>query len=117
MHKRMANIEDNEIRCSFCGKPQSQVERLIAGPDVYICNGCVDLCRDIIAEGMNVQDAVFEEDQSLPKPKEIAELLSQYVIGQNDAKRLWPLPSTITIRGSAGWEWLMKMSNCKRAIS
>ena len=87
MHKRMANIEDNEIRCSFCGKPQSQVERLIAGPDVYICNGCVDLCRDIIAEGMNVQDAVFEEDQSLPKPKEIAELLSQYVIGQNDAKK------------------------------
>ena len=83
----MANIEENEIRCSFCGRPQSQVRRLIAGPDVYICNECVDLCRDIIAEGMNAQDAEFEEDQSLPKPKEIAELLSQYVIGQEEAKK------------------------------
>ena len=83
----MANIEENEIRCSFCGRPQSQVRRLIAGPDVYICNECVDLCRDIIEEGMNVQDAEFEEDTSLPKPKEMAELLSQYVIGQEEAKK------------------------------
>ena len=83
----MANIEENEIRCSFCGRPQSQVRRLIAGPDVYICNECVDLCRDIIEEGMNVQDAEFEEDTSLPKPKEMAEMLSQYVIGQEEAKK------------------------------
>lgn len=83
----MANIEETEIRCSFCGKPQSQVRRLIAGPDVYICNECVDLCRDIITEGMEVQDAEFEEITELPKPKEIAEMLSQYVIGQEEAKK------------------------------
>ena len=80
--------DNNELCCSFCGKPQSQVRRLIAGPDVYICNECVDLCRDIITEGMEVQDAEFEEITELPKPKEIAEMLSQYVIGQEEAKKL-----------------------------
>ena len=83
----MANIEETEIRCSFCGKPQSQVRRLIAGPDVYICNECVDLCRDIINEGMEAQDAEFEEITELPKPKEIAEMLAQYVVGQDEAKK------------------------------
>ena len=82
----MANYEDSEIRCSFCGRPQSQVKRLVAGPDVYICNECVDLCRDIIAEGAG---GTIEEDddRKLLKPKEIAEALSQYVIGQDDAKK------------------------------
>ena len=82
----MANYEDSEIRCSFCGRPQSQVKRLVAGPDVYICNECVDLCRDIIAEGTG---GTIEEDddRKLLKPKEIAEALSQYVIGQDDAKK------------------------------
>ena len=82
----MANYENSEIRCSFCGRPQSQVKRLVAGPDVYICNDCVDLCRDIIAEGMNETAAVPEEG-GLLKPKEIAEALSEYVIGQDDAKK------------------------------
>lgn len=83
----MANIEEAEIRCSFCGRPQSQVRRLIAGPDVYICNECVDLCRDIIAEGMAAENISLQEEESLPKPKELAEMLSQYVIGQEDAKK------------------------------
>ena len=83
----MANIEEAEIRCSFCGRPQSQVRRLIAGPDVYICNECVDLCRDIIAEGMAAENISLQEEESLPKPKELAEMLSQYVIGQDDAKK------------------------------
>lgn len=56
----MAKYDDNnEIRCSFCGRPQSQVKRLVAGPDVYICNECVELCQDIIAEGLAEQS---EED-------------------------------------------------------
>ena len=82
----MANYEDSEIRCSFCGRPQSQVKRIVAGPDVYICNDCVDLCRDIIAEGMNEMTEQADEGRLL-KPKEIAEALSEYVIGQDEAKK------------------------------
>lgn len=80
--------ESGEIRCSFCGRPQSQVKRLIAGPDVYICNECVELCQDIINEGLG--DAKNEENSKfeLLKPKEIVEKLSDYVIGQEEAKKV-----------------------------
>lgn len=80
--------ESGEIRCSFCGRPQSQVKRLIAGPDVYICNECVELCQDIINEGLG--DAKSEENSKfeLLKPKEIVEKLSEYVIGQEEAKKV-----------------------------
>lgn len=80
--------ESGEIRCSFCGRPQSQVKRLIAGPDVYICNECVELCQDIINEGLG--DAKSEENSKfeLLKPKEIVEKLSDYVIGQEEAKKV-----------------------------
>lgn len=80
--------ESGEIRCSFCGRPQSQVKRLIAGPDVYICNECVELCQDIINEGLG--DAKSEENRKfeLLKPKEIVEKLSDYVIGQEEAKKV-----------------------------
>ncbi|MCI2062015.1 MAG: ATP-dependent Clp protease ATP-binding subunit ClpX [Eubacteriaceae bacterium] len=86
----MAKYDDNnEIRCSFCGRPQSQVKRLVAGPDVYICNECVELCQDIIAEGLAEQSEEDAPDLALklPKPKEIAEKLADYVIGQEDAKK------------------------------
>lgn len=85
----MAKYDDNnEIRCSFCGRPQSQVKRLVAGPDVYICNECVELCRDIINEGMGGgADIERESEDELPKPKEITEKLSDYVIAQDDAKK------------------------------
>lgn len=86
----MAKYDDNnEIRCSFCGRPQSQVKRLVAGPDVYICNECVELCQDIIAEGLADQavEDPSELESSLPKPKEIAEKLADYVIGQEEAKK------------------------------
>lgn len=79
--------ESNEIRCSFCGKSQSQVKRLVAGPDVYICNECIELCQDVISEGL-LDDALDTDTKfELPKPKEIVEKLSEYVIGQEDAKK------------------------------
>lgn len=81
--------EAGEIRCSFCGRPQSQVQRLIAGPDVYICNECVELCQDIINEGI-LEGKQGEDDKKfeLLKPKEIVEKLSDYVIGQEEAKKV-----------------------------
>lgn len=83
--------ENNELRCSFCGKPQSQVKRLISGSGVYICNECVDLCQEILASETNQYMAdghsASEHEGSLPKPKEIAGILSEYVIGQDDAKK------------------------------
>ncbi len=83
----MAKYDENrELKCSFCGKPQSQVKRLISGSGVYICNECVGLCQDIIAD----EDRASERHQTsyrLPKPKQISEILSDYVIGQEAAKK------------------------------
>lgn len=83
--------ENNEIRCSFCGKPQSQVERLISGAGVYICNECVNLCSEILqseAKNEAVESAqALPAMEELPKPKEIFDALSEYVIGQEDVKK------------------------------
>jgi ATP-dependent Clp protease ATP-binding subunit ClpX len=74
------------VKCSFCGKTQKQVKKLIAGPSVYICDECIDLCNDIIAEELTEStDVSFEE---LPKPREIFEFLNDYVIGQDYAKKI-----------------------------
>ncbi len=78
--------ENQSMHCSFCGKPQEQVDRLIAGPGVYICNKCVELCNDIIRDTIESEKQSFEPG-SLPKPAEIKEILDTYVIGQNDAKK------------------------------
>ena len=83
--------ENNELRCSFCGKPQSQVKRLISGSGVYICNECISLCQDILAAEESSQagdrgDIPVQSDK-LPKPKEIFDILSEYVIGQDEAKK------------------------------
>ncbi|MEN9740503.1 MAG: hypothetical protein RLZ72_769 [Actinomycetota bacterium] len=77
------------LKCSFCGKTQKQVAQLIAGPGVYICDECVELCNEIIDERMADAAASSEEviDFDLPKPKEIAAFLDEYVIGQDIAKR------------------------------
>src|SRR5688572_30307901 len=73
------------LKCSFCGKSQKQVKKLIAGPGVYICDECIDLCNEIIEEELSESsDLKFDE---LPKPKEIHAFLEQYVIGQDKAKR------------------------------
>ena len=73
------------ISCSFCGKTQDQVKKIIAGPGVYICNECVDLCKDIIDEELN-QQSTFEL-VDVPKPQEIQQILEDYIIGQDQAKR------------------------------
>src|SRR3990167_3778035 len=72
--------------CSFCGKSQDEVRKLIAGPTVYICDECIDLCNDIIAEEWEEEKS--RELRSLPKPAEIKNLLDQYVIGQERAKKV-----------------------------
>ena len=78
---------DNKVLyCSFCGKSQHEVRKLIAGPSVYICDECVELCNDIIRE--ELEDASMGERERLPTPQEIHEFLDEYVIGQPQAKRV-----------------------------
>lgn len=82
--------ENKELRCSFCGKPQSQVKRLISGAGVYICNECVSLCQDIIEDEERMMangGSPQAENYRLPKPMEISQILSDYVIGQEEAKK------------------------------
>lgn len=82
----MAKIDDKkQLKCSFCGKNQEQVKRLIAGPGVYICDECIELCSEIITEELDVEQEVDTTD--LPKPRDIKEFLDQYVIGQDAAKK------------------------------
>lgn len=83
----MARIGDGGdlLKCSFCGKSQKQVKKLIAGPGVYICDECIDLCNEIIEEELADADDVKLDE--LPKPAEIREFLEGYVIGQDTAKR------------------------------
>jgi ATP-dependent Clp protease ATP-binding subunit ClpX len=75
------------LRCSFCNKSQRDVKKLIAGPTVYICDECVDICLDIIAEDRKEDTGALEAGAQLPKPKEIKEFLDLYVIGQERAKK------------------------------
>lgn len=77
--------EKSQLKCSFCGKLQDQVKKLVAGPGVYICDECIELCNEIIEEELS-EDLGFEMSD-VPKPKEIRDILDQYVIGQDAAKR------------------------------
>ena len=81
----MTTKNNQPYKCSFCGKDQDQVKRIIAGPGVYICDECVDLCSEIIAEEISKDDEVLEGN--LPKPMEIMKILDDYVIGQKSAKK------------------------------
>ncbi len=80
----MAKYDEKELKCSFCGKDQSQVERLISGPGVYICNECISLCNEIVGESLEPGEQIFGD---ISKPLEIKEFLDSYVIQQDDAKK------------------------------
>lgn len=75
------------LKCSFCGKSQKQVKRLIAGPGVYICNECIELCNEMIEEELDTGSSSAENGDRLPRPAEIRDFLDEYVIGQDMAKR------------------------------
>lgn len=77
--------DKGQLKCSFCGKVQDQVKKLVAGPGVYICDECIELCNEIIEEELN--DEVGLDMGEIPKPKEIKAILDQYVIGQEQAKK------------------------------
>ena len=80
---------DDKVRCSFCGKPQEQVRKLIAGPNgVYICDECVDICNEIIEEELEDYDGKPDLDINLIKPEEMKAFLDEYVIGQDEAKKV-----------------------------
>ncbi len=83
----MAKSENmNELRCSFCGKTETEVEMLLSGPGVYICNECVKQCEQVLAGDFDTKE--FGTPSDLPKPKEIKEILDEYVIGQDEAKKI-----------------------------
>ncbi|GAB4366415.1 MAG: ATP-dependent Clp protease ATP-binding subunit ClpX [Methylohalobius crimeensis] len=84
--KRGKDREGKLLYCSFCGKSQHEVRKLIAGPSVFICDECVDLCNDIIRE--ELQESTGGSEDRLPKPREIKEVLEEYVIGQEEAKKI-----------------------------
>ena len=93
----MPKHDDDKLKCSFCGKTQDQVKKLIAGPEVYICDECVELCNEILDEEFfdqkDKEGAVDGEnpekaEKPIPKPHEIKEYLDQYIVGQDDAKKV-----------------------------
>ena len=88
----MAKHDDSRLKCSFCGKTQDQVKKLIAGPEVYICDECVDLCNEILDEEIYVKESETEAYEvpkltEIPKPYEIKAYLDQHIVGQDDAKK------------------------------
>src|SRR5450759_4025023 len=77
--------DKEQLKCSFCGKLQEQVKKLVAGPGVYICDECIELCNEIIEEELS--EDLDLELRDIPKPKDIKSILDQYVIGQEEAKK------------------------------
>src|SRR5690349_23575646 len=81
----MVRRTDDTLRCSFCGKSQNEVKKLIAGPTAYICNECIDICNEIITDDQQAESVATRPP--LPKPGEIKNFLDEYVIGQEETKK------------------------------
>ncbi|MGW8392370.1 ATP-dependent Clp protease ATP-binding subunit ClpX [Pseudoduganella sp. HUAS MS19] len=88
MSEKKSSSGEKLLYCSFCGKSQHEVKKLIAGPSVFICDECIDLCNDIIRDETSSIESVTGAKSDLPTPQEITDLLNQYVIGQTTAKRI-----------------------------
>ena len=88
MSEKKSSSGEKLLYCSFCGKSQHEVKKLIAGPSVFICDECIDLCNDIIRDETSNIESVTGAKSDLPTPQEITDLLNQYVIGQETAKRI-----------------------------
>ncbi len=89
----MAKRDDSRLKCSFCGKTQDQVKKLIAGPEVYICDECVELCNEILDEEFfedkeKTQQTQQSDENNIPKPQEIKAYLDEHIVGQDDAKKV-----------------------------
>ena len=109
------NPQGPEYTCSFCGKKQSQVKKLIAGHNVFICDECIALCNEMLEKDLS--KPVAETLTDLPKPKEIKEILDEYVIGQEDAKRTLSVAVYNSTSGSIMSAPTIRMWNCKSPTS
>jgi ATP-dependent Clp protease ATP-binding subunit ClpX len=98
MGKFTSGDTKNTLYCSFCGKSQHEVRKLIAGPTVFICDECVELCKDIIRE--ETKSSLDKSRDGIPAPKEIRKILDDYVIGQIMRRRCYRSPSTTTTSAS-----------------
>ena len=105
----------SSLYCSFCGKSQDEVRKLIAGPTVYICDECIELCNEIIAEEYQKEE-IGRSTAKVPTPSEIKKALDDYVIGQNKAKKIFLWPFITTTSASSPNPTLTEWS-CKRATS
>ncbi len=90
MHRLIDGDDEMQLKCSFCGKSREQVKKLVAGPGVYICDECIGLCNEIIEEELckDIGESPEEEIIDIPKPREIYDILNQYVVGQANAKKV-----------------------------
>jgi ATP-dependent Clp protease ATP-binding subunit ClpX len=107
--------DPGNLFCSFCGKSQKEVRKLIAGPTVYICDECIDLCNDIISEESS-RSAQLANRSSVPKPADIKRVLDDYVVGQERAKKVLSVAVHNHYKGLRIKPFLL-MLNCKKVTS
>lgn len=116
--KEMPNNEQNKlIRCSFCGKTQEAVQRIIAGPGVYICNECIDVCNNIIEDDLyEDENPTYTINEELPTPAQIKSVLDEYVIGQEDAKKTLSVAVYNHYKRINNNEYILEQSNNANSI-
>ena len=114
----MPNNEQNKlIRCSFCGKTQEAVQRIIAGPGVYICNECIEVCNNIIEDDLyEDENPTYTINEELPTPAQIKSVLDEYVIGQEDAKKTLSVAVYNHYKRINNNEYILEQSNNANSI-